>query len=252
MNEGTALPIEKFLNQYESFAQELKPIMETIAFVKDKPQVEVIPEWKKDRAFTKVRNKLLALEKKEQLREGIERGIAPLPLDKRYDFLILLLNSMKKIWGITKIFKLLFLMKEEENLDTYVPDYYVHYAYDYGPFEKEIYKDIEVLKQSGLIEEKKPPRKRNDVDEEIDEGLYLEKVDAIYRLTDRGIKIARALEKSAQEKDPAILQKIEKIKSKYGSLSLRSLLKYIYKQYPEYAEKSKIKKEILDMDDNND
>lgn len=141
-------------------------------------------------------------------------------------------------------------MGKEAHLDTHVSDYYAHYAYTYGPFEEAGYKDIEALKQHGLIEEKKPPKKRLDPDEEIDEGLYPEKVDAIYRLTDRGEKFAQALMKSAQEKDPTILQKIEEIKSKYGHLPLRQLLKYIYTQYPEFAKESKIRKEILEADEN--
>lgn len=249
LNKGIAPSIEEFLSKYEPFAQDLKPIMEVATFVKEKTRIQVMPEWKKEQAFEKVHARLLAQAERKEMREGIERGTGTLPLNQRPDFLILLLHSMKEIWGITKVVKLLFLMGKEAHFDTYVPDYYNHYAYTYGPFEGAVYKDIEALKQHKLIEGEKPPRRGYESDEGMDEGLYPEKVNAIYRLTDRGEKVAKALIKSAQEKDPSILQKIEKIRSKYGYLPLKKLLKYIYTQYPEYAKNSEIKKEILEMDE---
>jgi len=250
LNEGAVPSIEEFLNQYGSLTQDMKSVLELATFVKDTVQLEAMPDRKKAQAFEKLYAKLLTQNEREQLREDIEHGTVALPLNKRPDFLILLLHAMKEIWGISRVVKLLFLMGKEAHLDTYVSDYYAHYAHDYGPFEKAIYDDIEALKQYGLIEEKKPRKKKYSSDEEIDEGLYPEKIDAIYQLTDRGVKFAQALIKSAQKKDPSIIQKIDVIKSKYGYLSLKKLLKYIYTQYPEYAKNSKIRKEILGTDEN--
>lgn len=250
LNEGVAPPIEGFLKRYESLTQDMKAMLEVISFVKDETQLEEVPEWKKTQVFEKIYTEFITQNERKQIRETIEHGTATLPLDKRTDFLILLLHTMKEIWGITKVFKFLFLMGKEEHLDNYVPDYYSYCAYNYGPFEKAIYEDIEALKQYGLIEERKPRKKKYKADEEIEEVLYPEKVQAIYQLSNKGEQIAQALMKSAQKKDPGIIKKINTIKSKYGYLSLKELLKYIYNQYPEYAKNSKIKKEILERDEN--
>ena len=249
LNEDNATPIEELLNQYEPLTQDIRLILEVTTFIKNEIQSEVIPEEKREEAFGELHAKLLSQGKRKQLRDDIECGTIALPLDRRPDFLILLLHSMREIWGITRVVKLLFLMGKEVHLDTYVSDYYAHYAHNYGPFEEAIYKDIDVLKQYGLIKERKPRKKRYDPDEDIDEGLYPEKVCAIYQLTDHGKKFAQALVKSAQKKDPSIIQKIETIKSKYGHLPLKKLLKYIYIQYPDYAKNSKIRKEILEIND---
>lgn len=47
LNEGTAPSVEEFLNQYGALAQDLKPMLKAAAFVKEKTQAEVVPEWKK-------------------------------------------------------------------------------------------------------------------------------------------------------------------------------------------------------------
>jgi len=249
LNEGNAPPIEEFLGQYESPISDLKPMLEGVVFVKEKTRSSTLPAARKAEAFESIRARLLAQEEKGQIRAGIKRGAVALPLDRRPDFLLLLLYSMKKILGITRLTKLLFLMGKEAMLDQYVPDYYGHYAYDYGPFDKIVYNDIEALKQQGLIEERKLGRRKLDPDEDVDEGLYPEKIDAIYKLTPRGIEVAQAIAKSADSRDITIRGRIEEIKRKYGHLPLkRGLLKHVYTMYPDYAKNSKILNEILEDD----
>jgi DNA-binding PadR family transcriptional regulator len=181
---------------------------------------------------------------KNRIREEINTGIAEIPLNNRPDFLILLLKVIKQGLGIGRIEKLLFLLGKEEQIDKYVQNYYNHYAYSYGPFDKLVYQDIEVLTQFGLISTVNPIENSDTVNKV--------KVKKYYKLTDKGEKFAEALTKAANRKDEEILKKIEHIKSKYKDMKWGKLLKYVYSTYPEYAKNSLIKDEVFGSDDDED
>lgn len=249
LNAGVAPPVEEYLRRHGNLAAELRPLFETATAI-GKEASKIVPSPAARARFTQVRAQFVAE------REGITSPVAPpqrtvaMAVDRRPDFLILLLHSLGEVWGITKLCKLLFLLGKEGNAARHVPDYYAHVAYNFGPFEEAIYRDLDALKAAGVIEERKQTSRKRQPDEELDEGLYPEKVDAIYRLTQRGRKdVAEALAKAANAKDPAILASIREISQKYGSLRLRQLLKYVYQQYPEFAKKSKIRDEILGSDE---
>lgn len=249
LNAGTAPSVRIFLGRHRDLAAELAPLLEAAAAFAEEAK-SIMPAPTARPRFEQVRARFLA-----ECGESVsavappQRGAA-MSVDKRPDILILLLHSLDEVWGITKLCKLLFLLGKEGNAARYIPDYYAHVAYNFGPFEEAIYKDLEALKAKGVIEESKAPRQKRQHDEEIDEGLYPEKVDAIYRLTPEGRKeIAEALVKAANAKDPTILANIREIGRKYGRLSLRQLLKYVYRQYPDSAKNSKIRDEILGSDE---
>lgn len=244
LNEGSAPSIEVFLKGYEALARDQKELLEFAAFISEVSHVEEVSECKKTEAFEKIQARLVHSEKK-QILESLESEKEALVIDKRPDFLILLLHFMKEIWGKSRVVKLLFLMSKEYRFDKYVNDFYSHYAYNYGPFDRVIYEDIEVLKQYGIVDERKPRQKKKCSEEEIDERDSEEKVDSVYSLTEKGEKFADVLIKSIKGKDSTLIKEINDLKSKYGYMPLKKLLKYIYSQYPEYAKNSKIKDEIL-------
>jgi len=190
----------------------------------------------------------LSTKERSMLRERIEAG-EPIPVEKRTDVLLLFLNLVRQIWGSTRLFKLLFLLAKETEVGRYVPDYYAFGGGRFGPFEKVIYEDIKALKSCGLVNAQMPLGRCDEVGPELDMELLSDSVDAVYELTERGHMYARALAEFVKLQNPALLAQMSKILEKYRRLSLADLLKYVYKEYPEYTDRSEIRDEILAGED---
>lgn len=190
----------------------------------------------------------LSTKGRSMLRERIEAG-EPIPVEKRTDVLLLFLNLVRQIWGSTRLFKLLFLLAKETEVGRYVPDYYAFEGGRFGPFKKVIYDDIEALKSCGLVNAQMPLRRCDEAGPELDMELLSDSVDAVYELTERGHMYARALAEFVKLHNPALLAQMSKILEKYRPLSLADLLKYVYKEYPEYTDRSEIRDEILAGED---
>lgn len=131
--------------------------------------------------------------------------------------LLLLHSNNTPVNGRTRMQKLIFLI--ERKLDS---NEYNFIPYDYGPFSKELYKDIDDLISEKYIEE---------IHEKF-EGDILFK----YRLTPDGKKLIRKLLQSPEIKKK--FHTIEKVKSNYCYLNLHELIEKVYAEYPEYAENS--------------
>ncbi len=155
-------------------------------------------------------------------------------------------KSNEEIRGITRLEKLLFLLDREGGFK----GLYDFEAYDYGPWSGEVHDDIETLKEAGIVTSKKEAPKTfaeisdaiECVEQEAGEGAP-EKVEVeIYSLTDAGAKAGGKLLDSLPKQSR---EKLEEIKKKYNSMPLIDLIRYIYTRYPEYAEASKIRDQIL-------
>lgn len=197
------------------------------------------------------------------LREGVEKGAAAWPLQKRVHLLLLLLWASgrrgivgESIQGIVRIMKLLFLMKMDAGLNRYVSDYYTFAPYKLGPFEKAVYDDLDALVERNLVERKPTKDSQLKLESHLLEELEREesidfdreKMNAIYTLTDTGKKYAQACAKGAEQTDAAILKSIKDIKSTWASQPLRRLLKYVYEKYPKYTTESEILDKVLGPD----
>lgn len=240
LNQGNAPAIDDFLSNHSDIAAEIRPILESIIQFRRKATCPSLTKAESDAIFTKIQEKIHALSAPMQTATAHQSVIA---LDKRPDFLILLLHFMNQIWGNTKLVKLLFLLGKEGRCDQFVPDYYGHYAYNYGAFDKAVPQDVQALVQAGIIKKTVPPSKKRSQSEL---GLPDKKqVEAVYELTDKGKKFAQSLIKSSQSKDPKILARIQDIVRKHGKKNVDELLYYTYNTYPETAEKSKVKNKYL-------
>lgn len=245
LNSGGKPDVEEILGKHGDIASELRPLLAAAMSVSHGARNVFMSEEKKEALYKRIAAKTnTAMASPEPRKASARKGTAQ-EISQRTDFLILMLSAFRSVWGTTRVFKNLFLMGKEARLDIYVPDYYAYQAYNFGPYEEAIYRDIEALEKKGLIVKKHPVEHPRGTIEELDEGTSPEKVDAIYELTDKGKRIATELEKAAEAKDPVIMEKIRELRDKYGSLPLRDLLRYIYTEYPEYAEKSIIREEIL-------
>lgn len=94
-------------------------------------------------------------------------------------------------------------------------------AYDYGPFAKEIYQDIDSFKRRDLIEESP---------EILDDGV----VTYHFTLTEKGKEFVSSTDFQNDE----LLAELENKKKKYADKDLENLVEYVYSEYPEYAENS--------------
>lgn len=154
---------------------------------------------------------------------------------KRVLPLALLYEAGNKIEGRTRFQKLAFLSDQrlqEEDIDPY--DFI---AYDYGPFDKDLYKELEWLEEEGLITEKE--RRTYGGDTRYD-----------YKLTEKGIKSIQHnvphLDSSdqigqlseSQKKLKTIFDVAENVVSEYNDMPISNLIKRVYDEYPEYAENS--------------
>ena len=191
----------------------------------------------------------LSADERSMLRQRIEAG-EPMPVEQRTDVVLLFLNLATRIWGSTRLVKLLFLLAKETEVGRYVPDYYAFVGGRFGPFEKLIYQDIEALRSLGLVNAHMPLRRGEEgVEPELDVKLFSESVEAVYELTKRGHKYAEALAKFVELQDPSLLGEMRVILEKYGRIPLANLLRYVYKKYPDYTDQSEIRDEILPTED---
>jgi len=127
-----------------------------------------------------------------------------------------------RIEGRTRFQKLAFLLQErlaEEGVDLYE-----FIEYDYGPFAKELYEDLEMYQRKGLVEMEKTPtfsgNSRYD-----------------YELTNDGVS---SFEDLVDSKDTAqtVQETAREVTAEYGGWSIRRLLDFIYKEHPRFQEKS--------------
>lgn len=177
----------------------------------------------------------------------------------RADLIMLLLfargasgKQAEPIKGITRLTKLLFLLENE----TDVKDGFNFVAYKMGPYSVEINPVIEfltsfpspedplVLKSDGQDAPTKIDSEEmkyiDDIASDNDSAYDIaEQNNYTFSLSDKGRKVAEVVwdEQTAETKNS-----IESIKKRYGLLTLRQLLKYVYSNYEEMTSNSEIKK----------
>lgn len=165
-------------------------------------------------------------------------------------------NYDEPIDGITRLTKLLFLLKEESNISNQL----MFVPYKMGPFSSEIYKVIEFMKtypdpnrpDGSLLRVKEKNDAKgvdpealkyiNDAASDADDPQDIKFGTSTFELTDIGKKVAAKVWDSLPSKEQDAIQNV---KAKYGDLTLKDLLRYVYKTYPDMAVKSEIKHQLL-------
>lgn len=98
-------------------------------------------------------------------------------------------------------------------------------AYDYGPFDSQIYSDAERLEQEGLVTIRRPP-----------EARYKE-----YAATAAGKQRAEFLKRNLT---PEVNDFLEKIVAYTQSVTFNQLVTSIYQEFPEMKENSVFKDQV--------
>lgn len=179
----------------------------------------------------------------------------------RKDILLLLLyvQGMSReynepIRGITKLTKLLFLLKKIHHIDKYVKKFYSFEAHKLGPFTREIYDDIDFFDSIGFIEKKTRGSIQESefcvVEEFYEDFLPEIDIESITQDTYRDVEFSLTLrgqeftKKLYNQVPIAVKDACEEIKKKFGFLPLTELLRYIYLKFPDTATKT-IRKDLL-------
>ena len=189
------------------------------------------------------------------------------------DLLMLLLyakghqgTSCESIIGRTRLMKMVFLFEKEIrrlfNLSQAIsasalPNFE---AYDFGPFAKAVYADLEFLQSLGFIKVIRTDDAPKTETESLEEDYWMETEGADdkpdmayyedvllpyrYSLTPTGKEFVQ------EELLPNLvgeqLRALDEFKARCTSVSLNTLLKYVYTKYPESAKNSKIRAKVLE------
>ncbi len=176
------------------------------------------------------------------------------------DLLLLLLYSNgfsgkynEPIRGITRFMKLLYLIEKESEIENSF-----HFEpYKMGPFSSEVYPEIEFLKNfpspdnsflrtkpEEFCDETTNPEQIKiieDINLDEDAPLNCSEVNTEFSLSALGMKVAEQLWIGINSNEKKALIDI---KTNYGNMALRDLLRYVYKKYPDMTTKSIIKDQL--------
>lgn len=185
-------------------------------------------------------------------------------INNRKDILLLLLYSPgiakvenEPINGRTRLTKMIFLFQKEwfklfkKNIHLQDEEFYNFFPWNFGPFSKEVYEDINFFYLRKFISKSNSDEDTSleaasewsewiSTTEELESST--EYTEETFSLDEKGLKFTKKMYDSLSGDQRNLL---EKFKAETQKLSLRALLKYVYSKYPEYTTKSKIKDSIL-------
>ena len=163
------------------------------------------------------------------------------------------------ISGITRLQKFLYLLEKEAGVQPAGTGFEFQ-PYKAGPYSPKLYDDLELLENLGLIRSQAAAdsmvQETADIDrlsfddlvggfDELDGGSRA--ADSFeerrFSLTAQGRKRVEKLIQNSEY--AAVSDGIAKVKSKFSRYSLRDLLRYVYRKYPEMITKSEIIDEVL-------
>lgn len=137
------------------------------------------------------------------------------------------LDEEEPIEGRTRLQKMVFVVQQElmESGHLREDQLYEFFAYDYGPFSKELAESVDQMIEDGLLDEKEVVYD--------DEG----NVKYIYEIEPDGREVVK--KESSLDDIDTIVQKARQIKQRFNdNLSLPEVIDEVYAEYPEYAEES--------------
>jgi len=248
LNSDAAPSIDRFLAKHAGLAVELRPMLEA-ANVVGEEACRIVPPSVSEGRFAAIRARVLRERGCVESPHQVQEGPPLMAINKRPDFLILMVEAMGELWGVTRMVKMLLLLGDQVNAVRFAPDYYAHTADNYGPFDKTVYRDIKGLERTGILEAARPEVRVRRADEDLDLRREAKAVEAVYRLTPKGRQVAKALTASAEAADPAILAGVREVAAKYGRLPLEDLIRIVYRRYPHLTTKSRIRDRILGDDE---
>ena len=169
------------------------------------------------------------------------------------DVIVLLLGAPSKaralqdrIEGITRLEKLIFLLKQETPIGEQLTEDPEFESHNFGPFSAKVYQAVDVLVSAELLQDSAELSPSTEDTWEIEEVVGTVQANPYatrnFRLTERGRKYYEALIRDLPRDTESNLADF---KARFGGLRLRQLIRYVYKKYPKFTDKSIIREEVL-------
>jgi hypothetical protein len=179
-----------------------------------------------------------------------------------YLLLLLYLNDQSPIYGAIRLTKMMFLFDKEvakelkkQGIGYKNPPEF--FAYNFGPFSKDVYEQVELFRGIGFI--KVTNINANEEMAEVDdweEGPFIDELSQqdkghinmdgkYYKYTIISTGTRYVEEKILPNISCNEKELLSKFKEKITHLYPKQILKYVYTKYPEYTDKSLIKEEVL-------
>lgn len=161
-----------------------------------------------------------------------------------------------ELGGITRLQKLLYLLDVEE-ISHQQRGKFEFKPYKAGPYSSKLYDELEFLENLGFIKGEIIGDSTFEESVEVD-ALNFEDlmgpsdktpvfsdayVERSFKLTQKGKEKVEELLQTHDYKP--VIDKIRKIKSRFGNYSLKDLLYYVYKKYPKMTVESEIRDQVL-------
>ena len=191
----------------------------------------------------------------------------PKIVDNKKDILLLLLYSPgqtdqfnEPVIGKTRLVKMLFLFSKEclkhfkEGTKITEENFYAFFAWNFGPFSKQIYDDIMFFILRGFIEEDVSedevlPEAAAEWEEwmrmsspDADDDGVSEYYEQSFKLSKKGMEFTKGLYDalSADQKDT-----LKTFKTKMSRTPMKAILRYVYETYPDFTTRSQIREHVL-------
>lgn len=181
-----------------------------------------------------------------------------------YLLLLLYLDNKSPILGAIRLEKMMFLFNNEiaprlkkTGLDSdKLPEFI---AYNFGPFSKDVYEQVELFKGIGFLRVTNLMAKEELIEaDDWEEGPFSKELDYAgfqlndekryykYQMLDLGADYVS--KKICPELTAEQLAMLLQFKKKITSLSPKQILRYVYTKYPDFTSNSLIKNEVFDDD----
>jgi hypothetical protein len=172
------------------------------------------------------------------------------PVDNRKDLLLLVLAAEDEapVVGVTRLQKYLYLLQEKMGWATRLRSKYDFRAYDFGPFDDQLYADLDFLENMGLLTKasagEEPSAEAGEQRETSNswatngpEFAPWEESETIwqYSLTDKGRVFVQRLQLEKSDRDA-----IEDMKKQWNGRPLAQLLKWLYQTDPDVSVNTKL------------
>lgn len=174
---------------------------------------------------------------------------AACPIETGLDVVLALLYAAgasgaegEPVRGITRLQKLLFLLWKEGAFYEDIPNLYNFKAYDFGPCMDDLYDDLDFAEDIELISIEEVPS--GNEYEGADEDAFLADFGfkLVKRATRRDFSLTATGTQAAKELyddlDEQRRERLNQIKRRFNSMPFFDLLRYVYRKYPAFAEKS--------------
>jgi len=169
-----------------------------------------------------------------------------MPLKSSMELFIVLLyaNNTETITGVTRLIKIMFLLVKEGGFSEFEEELEFE-AYDYGPWSASVYTDYPMtLEEIGVLELGEIDTTEIDTDELYSSETWKLERGKIktFSLTKEGENVGKTFYERLTSEEQ---YNVEEIKRKWNHSHLRDLVEYVYKNYVEYTDRSKIRDQLL-------